>query len=139
MTISSTSLFMKRIKMIQTITWDQPIHLYILQHFQVTAITLIILHEHNVPHTIRVVSLYVFIHQTFWRHLNNPDKLYRNWALFANSKTCDVTIVIKFLETLASFSLPYVDLQITIIWLLMNTCTKERGAFHTKQRSARIF
>ena len=38
--------------------------------------------------------------------LNNPDKLYRNWALFANSKTCDVTIVIKFLEALASFSLP---------------------------------
>ena len=38
--------------------------------------------------------------------LNNPDKLYRNWALITNSKTCDVTIVIKFLEALASFSLP---------------------------------
>lgn len=38
--------------------------------------------------------------------LNNPDKLYRHCALFANSKTCDVTIVIKFLEAIASFSLP---------------------------------
>ena len=38
--------------------------------------------------------------------LNNPDKLYRNCALFANSNTCDVTIVIKVLEALASFSRP---------------------------------
>ena len=38
--------------------------------------------------------------------LNNPDKLYRHCTLFVNSKTCDVTIVIKFLEAIASFSLP---------------------------------